>query len=145
MEWANYLGAFLALMILIAGNLVFIFRLMGLSKTEYWTGVAFLLMAFPILYLLYSAKELNRPVIYYLQLCLMLTFLIVEFILDYWFKIEFRSIKWIVVAYVTLFFASTGGMIGIASLAGRTFSIISIFLFFMMTFLAVFQRIKTGM
>ncbi len=142
---ANYLGNIIALTILIMCNLIFIFRLFGLSKIEYWLGVIFLLTALPILYLIFTAKEFHRPAIYYIQLGVMLTFIIVEFLLDYAFKINFRNTKWMVITYAMLFFASTGGMIGIASLSGKFFSILSILLFLIMTFLAFYQRVKTGM
>jgi hypothetical protein len=142
---ANYFGSIIALTILVMCNLIFIFRLYGFSKIEYWVGVIFMLTAFPILYLIFTAIEFHRPVIYYIQLGVMLTFIVAEFLLDYAFKINFRDTKWMVITYAMLFFASTGGMVGIASLSGRVFSILSILLFLTMTFLAFYQRVKTGM
>lgn len=142
---ANYLGAGIALIILITCILIFIFRLLGLSKVEYWSGVIFLSTSLPIIYLLFTANIFHRPVIYYVQLVIMLIFIVVEFFLDYLFKVDFRNTGWMVIAYATLFFAATGGMIGIASLSSRTFSFIAILLFLVMAFLAFFQRIKTGM
>jgi hypothetical protein len=49
----------------------------------------------------------------------MLACLIVETILDHGLKIDFRHIRWMVISYVVLFFASTGGMLGVATNAGR--------------------------
>jgi len=43
---------------------------------------------------------------------------------------------------VTLFFAATGGLIGLASQAGKSWTIISIILFFIMAGLAFYQRAK---
>ena len=142
---ANYLGTITALIILIMCNLIFVFRLLGLSKIEYYTGLLFLLTSLPVVYLLYTANEFYRPAIYYIQLGIMLTFIVVEFLLDYLFKINFRDTRWMVITYAMLFFAATGGMIGIASLSGRIYSIISVLLFLVMTFLAFYQRVKTGM
>ena len=142
---ANYLGSIIALIILTTSNLIFIFRLIGLSKIEYWLGVLFILTALPILYLIFTAKEFHRPTIYYIQLGVMLSFIIVEFLLDYVFKVDFRNKRWMVITYAMLFFGSTGGMIGIASLSGKIFSIVSILLFLLMTILAFYQRFKTGM
>ncbi len=141
---ANFLGTFIALMILIISNLIFVFRILDLSKTAYWAGVIFLLTSLPIMYLLFTANDFDRPTIYYIQLGIMLTFIIVELLFDYLFKINFRDTRWVLVTYVTLFFAATGGMIGVASLSGKTYSIIAIILFLIMTFLAFFSRIKTG-
>jgi hypothetical protein len=142
---ANYLGTIIALIILVACNLIFIFRLLGLSKIEYWIGMIFILTALPIMFLLFKANEFQRPIIYYIQFGVMLTFILVELLLDYIFKVNFRHTRWMVISYVTLFFAATGGMIGIASLSGKVYSIISILLFLIMTFLAFLQRFKTGM
>jgi hypothetical protein len=141
----NYLGTITALVILITCNLIFIFRLLGLSKIEYWLGIIFILNSLPIVFLLFYANDFRRPPIYYVQLGVMLTFIIAELFLDYIFKVDFRNTRWMVIAYATLFFGATGGMIGIASLSGRIFSIISILLFLVMSFLAFFQRAKTGM
>jgi hypothetical protein len=141
----NYFGTYIALIILITCNLIFLFRLHGNLKIEYWLGVLFLLTSIPIVFLLLTANELQRPTIYYIQLGLMLAFIVVEFLLDYLFKVNFRNTRWMVITYATLFFAATGGMIGIASLSGKIYSIIATILFLIMTFLAFFQRVKTGM
>jgi len=141
----NYFGTYIALIILITCNLIFLFRLLGNSKIECWLGVLFLLTFIPIVFLLLNANELQRPTIYYIQLGLMLAFIVVEFLLDYLFKVNFRNTRWMVITYVTLFFAATGGMIGIASLSGKIYSVIAIILFLIMIFLAFYQRVKTGM
>jgi len=75
----------------------------------------------------------------------MIGFLIMELLLDYVLKVDFRNIKWITITYVMFFFAGTGGMIGIASQASKVFAIIAILLFLIMTILAFVQRAKTGM
>ena len=141
----NHFGTYIAFIILITSILIFLFRLLGYSKIEYWLGVLFLLAFIPIVFLLLTANELQRPTIYYIQLGLMLAFIAVEFLLDYLFKVNFRNTRWMVITYATLFFAATGGMIGIASLSGKIYSLIAIVLFLIMTFLAFFQRVKTGM
>ena len=59
--------------------------------------------------------------------------------------IDFRSIKWMTILYVMFFFAGTGSLIGIASRAGKRWGAVAIALFLAMTFLAFWQRAKTGM
>jgi hypothetical protein len=142
---ANYLGTFIGLTILVSSIFIFILRLLGFSKIEYWIGMVFILTSLPIIFLLFKANDFQRPTIYYIQLGVMLTFILAEIFLDYIFKVDFRNTRWMVISYAMLFFAATGGMIGIASLSGKRYSIISIILFFIMTFLAFFQRVKTGM
>jgi hypothetical protein len=133
-----------AIFILSVSIFLFIFRLLNKPILEYWTGIIFILTAFPLIYLLVLAIKLERPTLYYIQLGTILTFIIVELLLDYILKIEFRNIKWATILYVMLFFAGTGGMIGIASHAGRIWSITTVILFFIMTALAFYQRAKTG-
>jgi hypothetical protein len=50
-----------------------------------------------------------------------------------------------VISYVVLFFAGTGGMLGVARNAGRGWSILGIILFLIMAILAFVQRAVTGM
>ena len=138
----NLFGAYLAIFILIISSLIFTFRLTNQQTAEYWTGIAFMLAAIPMVYLIYSSTNFKRPILYYIQLGLMIGFIIVELLLDYIFKTDFRQTRWIVIFYVMLFFGSTGGMIGIASQAGKSWAILSIVLFLIMTTLAFLQRVK---
>jgi hypothetical protein len=80
-----------------------------------------------------------------MQISIMIFYLFVELLLDYILKINFRSNRLIVVSYVTLFFAGTGGMIGIASHAGKIWTAGAIGLFLIMAILTFVQHSKTGM
>jgi len=141
----DLLGAIVAVAFYISAIMVFAFRLGGKPQVGYWLGIFEFCLAIPMLYLLIKAPEHNRPTIYYIQIGLMLLWLVVELLLDYILKIDFRQIKWMVISYVTLFFAGTGGMLGVAAHAGRGWSIASIGLFFIMAILAFVQRKVTGM
>lgn len=88
---------------------------------------------------------MERPPLYFVQLGLMIVYFLVELLLDYILKIDFRSVRWMTITYVTLFFAATGGMLGVASHAGRGWSYASIALFLVMAVLAFVQRAVTGM
>ena len=144
MESANLTGAVLAVLIYALVIAVFIARLAGLSRVEYALGICLIVLVIPILYLLVAARESGRPALYFLQLILMIVYLLAELVLDYIFKIDFRSVRWMTIAYVTLFFAATGGMIGVASHAGRGWTYTSIVMFLAMTALAFAQRAITG-
>ena len=50
-----------------------------------------------------------------------------------------------VIGYVVLFFAGSGGMLGVAANAGRGWTILTVILFFVMAALAFIQRAVTGM
>jgi hypothetical protein len=98
-----------------------------------------------MIFLLVKAPQLERPALHYIQVGCMLAWLVVEALLDYIFKIDFRNVRWIVISYVVLFFAGTGGMLGVASNAGRGWSTSAIILFLIMAVLTFVQRAITGM
>jgi hypothetical protein len=75
----------------------------------------------------------------------MIVFIIVEFLVDWYPKIEFRNNLIIVIPYVMLFFGATGGMIGVASLAGKRWTAVTVLSFLIMFVLAFIQRQITGM
>ena len=75
----------------------------------------------------------------------MIFYLILELFLDYILKIDFRNTRWMVITYVTIFFGATGGMIGLASLAGRGWMLITVITFLTMAVLAFVQRAITGL
>jgi hypothetical protein len=144
-EKANVLGAVLAYAIYINIILIFVVRLMRKPALEQGLGLVLMIAAVPLAYLLAVAPSFRRPVIYYLQIGLMLAFLFVELFLDYVLKIDFRNTRWMTIAYVMVFFSGSGGMIGVASQAGRAWAIPAIVLFLVMTALAFIQRAITGM
>jgi hypothetical protein len=144
-EKADILGAVLACAIDINIILIFIARLMRRPALEHGLGWVLMIAAVPLVYLLAVAPSFHRPVIYYVQVGLMLVFLVVEFLLDYVLKIDFRSTRWMVIAYVMVFFSGAGGMIGVASHAGRAWTVLAIVLFLVMSALAFIQRAVTGM
>jgi hypothetical protein len=145
MEKYDLVGAISAHAILFFCILVFATRLAGRPNVGYWIGALLFFTAIPLVYLLTAAPHFNRPVLYYVQIGLMLCYLLIELLLDYVLKIDFRREKWMVISYVTVFFAGTGGMIGLAGHAGRPWSVSAIVLFLIMAALAFLQRARTGM
>lgn len=145
LERTNQLGAVVAVLFYISVIAVFVFRLVGKPEYGHWMGYFEFLLGIPLLYLLWRAPQLQRPALYYIQIGCMLAWLVVEALLDYILKIEFRQTRWIVISYVMLFFAGTGGLLGIAANAGRVWSITAIVLFLVMTILTFVQRAVTGL
>ncbi len=141
----NRVGGLVSLIALGLCILIFVFRLSGFPEIERILGVLFLLTGVPFFYLLLLARTHQRPTIFYIQISAILLFILMELFLDYAFKIDFRNVPWMTISYVIFFFAGTGGLIGIASLAGKKWGTIAIVLFLIMTFLAFWQRAKTGM
>jgi hypothetical protein len=141
----NLCAAILANVINISTISIFIARLLGEPEIGHSIGIIILLSIIPLSYLLYSAISLKRPRIYYIWVGLMVIFIIVDFLVDWFPKIDFRDNLLIVIPYVMLFFGATGGMIGVASLAGKKWAIVTITSFLIMAVLAFIQRQVTGM
>jgi hypothetical protein len=141
----DFLGAMVAIVFFISAIMVFALRLMKKTSISYWIGIFEFILGIPMIYLLLKAPEFSRPVLYYIQIGFILMWLVIELLLDYIFRINFRKVRWMVIGYVTLFFTGTGGMLGIAAYAGRGWSIVSIILFLIMAVLAFVQRKATGM
>lgn len=145
LDITDRLGAIVAIAFFISAILVFVFRLLGRPRYGHWIGYFEFLLAIPLVYLLLKAPEQGRPTLYFIQIGCMLAWLVVEALLDYILKVDFRKTRWMVISYVVLFFAGSGGMLGIATNAGRGWSISAIALFFIMAVLTFVQRAVTGM
>jgi hypothetical protein len=139
------LGAVVAHVILVMSIVTFSARMLFHSPPGHWLGIPILLMAFPLGYLLIRAPGLHRPFLYYVQIVVMLGWLIVLFLVDYLFKYNFRETPWMVISFVMLYFAGLGGMIGVAAQAGRRPAISAIALFIIAGVLAFVQRAVTGL
>jgi hypothetical protein len=140
----NSLGAIVAISFFLSAILVFVARLV--SKPQYGTRIGYfeLFLAIPLILLILTAPTLHRPMLYYIQVGCMLAWLLLEAILDYGLKVKFRNIRWMVIGYVVLFFAGSGGLLGLAANAGRNWSIPAIILFLIMAVLTFVQRAVTG-
>ena len=140
----NLLGAIVAIAFYVSAILIFAFRLLGKPQYGHWIGYFEFVLAIPMIFLLLKAPQLERPSLYYIQIGCMLAWLVVEVLLDYILKIDFRNVRWMVISYVVLFFAGTGGMLGVARYAGSGWSIPAIILFLIMAVLTFVQRAVTG-
>jgi len=124
---------------------VFAWRLLGRTDIARWIGLASFLVVVPIVYLLVDAFRTNRPTMYFVWVGLAIAFLVGELLVDGVLRLEFRSVRWATITYVVVFFAATGGMIGIASQAGRWWAAVTVISFLVMAVLAFVQRAKTGL
>ena len=143
-ERLNLIGAITAQVIFLSSIITFTARMAFKTSPGHWIGLPILLCAFPLAYLLIKAPQADRSFLYYVQAGLMLAWIISLFFIDYVYKFDFRETQWMVITYVMFYFAGMGGMIGVASLAGRGWTIISVILFFVAAILAFIQRAVTG-
>ncbi len=144
-ERIDLLGAIVAVGLYSLYILMFVLRLIGQARAGHWIASLQFLATIPLVYLLLKAPQLDRPGLYYLQIGLMLVFLLVELLLDYIYLVNFRQVRWMVISYVVLFFAATGGLLGVAAYAGRTWTMTAVILYLVMAVLAFVQRAVTGM
>jgi len=143
-EKSNLIGAVSAVCFFVFAILVFAARLAGKPEIGKWVGLFEFLLALPLVWLLVKAPADGRGGLYFIQIGAVLLWLAVELLLDYVFRVEFRHVRWMVILYVMLFFAAAGGMLGLASKAGKTRSITAIILFFITAILTFLQRWITG-
>lgn len=141
----DLLGAVVAHVILISSIITFSARLLFDIPSGHWIGVPLLLTALPLAYLLVRAPGAHRPALYYVQVGLMLAWIVLLFLLDYVYRVDWRTTQATVVPVVVLYFAGTGGMIGVASHAGKGWTISAVILFFVAGVLAFVQRAVTGL
>lgn len=140
----DVLGAVVAMVIYVSSIITFSARLVFDLPPGHWVGAPFLLTAFPLAYLLFEAPGVGRPPLHYVQLALMLASILTMFLLDYVLGVSWRDNQWALIPVVTLYFAGIGGMIGVASRAGRSWAVSAVVLFFVTGVLAFVQRGVTG-
>lgn len=137
-EKINLLGALVTISFYIIAIFIFSLRIFGRPQYGHYLGYFLLILIIPLFYLLVKAPYFNRPFIYYIQMIVMIS-LIIELTLDYLLKINFRQIRWMAMSYFILFFTASGAMLGIASLAGKKWTLLAIILFWIMSILAFLQ------
>ena len=124
---------------------VFVARILGLLEISRWIGFTSSLVIFPLLCLFIVGLRTSRRKIYFAWLALMILFVLFELIIDQILRVDLRSQQSSVIPYVMFFFAATGGMIGVASQAGKTWAITTVIIFLIMATLAFLQRGITGL
>jgi hypothetical protein len=143
-RFADLVGAVTANVYMLLIIAVFISRILGWLEIGRWVGFASSLVIVPLVYLFVVGLRIGRRKIYFVWLALMVLFALFELVVDQILRIDLRSAQWTVVPYVMLFFAATGGMIGVASQAGRFWAITTVIIFLIMAILAFVQRGITG-
>jgi hypothetical protein len=118
---------------------------LGWLEIEQWVGFTSSLVIFPLLYLFVVGLRINRRKIYFGWLVLMIVFALFELVVDQILMIDILSAQWTVILYVMFFFAAIGGMIGVASQAGKPWAIVTTIVFLVMAILAFVQRGITGL
>lgn len=144
-ERLSVVGAVVALFVYVSSIVVFSARIIFDLPPGHPIGIPVLLTALPLSYMLFKARRVDRPVLYRIQVGLMLASVIVVFLFDYVLDVDWRDSQWIVVPFVILYFGGLGGMIGVAARAGQRWLVGAVLLFFTTAILAFVQRAVTGL
>lgn len=75
---------------------------------------------------------------------ILIGFIIIEILLDYVFKIDFRQ-TWLVGPYLLVFFVSNMLMVGYALLVNQVWGFATLLIYFCMTGISIYARMKTGL
>jgi hypothetical protein len=142
---ADLIGAITANVYMLLIIAVFVARILGLLEISRWIGFTSSLVIFPLLYLFIVGLRTSRRKIYFAWLALMILFVLFELIIDQILRVDLRSQQSSVIPYVMFFFAATGGMIGVASQAGKTWAITTVIIFLIMAVMSFVQRGITGL
>jgi hypothetical protein len=142
---ANLVGAITANAYMLLIIAMFVARILGGLEIGHWIGITSSLVLIPLIYLFVAGLKTDRRKIYFIWLVLMGLFAIFELVVDQILAIDLRSTQWTVVPYVMFFFAATGGMIGVASQAGKAWTITTITIFLIMAVMSFVQRGITGL
>lgn len=141
----SMLGAITATAYFLMVIALFTARMTGRLEFAKWIGLVSILTIIPLAYLFYDGLKADRPFIYSIWIGLMLLFLLLELLVDHILKLDFRSDLRTAIPYVVFFFAATGGLIGVASQAGKQWMYIAVVLFLVMASMAFIQRARTGL
>jgi len=144
-RFANLVGAITANVYMLLIIAIFISRILGFLEIGRWVGFVSSLIIVPLVYLFVVGLRIGQRKIYFVWLGLMVLFALFELVIDQILRIDLRSAQWTVVPYVMFFFAATGGMIGVASQAGKAWTITTVIIFLIMAIMAFVQRGITGM
>lgn len=141
----NLVGAITANTYMLLVIAMFTARIFGCFEIGHWIGFATSFVLIPLICLFVVGLKTNRRTIYFVWLALMVLFALFELVVDQILAIDIRTSQWTVVPYVMFFFAATGGMIGVASQAGKAWAITTVIIFLIMAILAFVQRGITGL
>lgn len=94
MNKLNSIGVVVALIFYSASIAVFLFRIFGRVKVGHYLGFIFIFLLVPLFYLLIKGPELKRPSLYYVQLTCVMAWILLEILLDYVLRIDFRYTQW---------------------------------------------------
>jgi len=124
-------------------SLIFLNRVLGRPAWEHWLGYGTLIMAFPLTFIAFVNLTGRRSWAFWVLPLIMVIFLIVEFILDYWLKFNFRQSAWLG-PYLLVYYLALFAMIGYAFLAGKSYGFVTLITYFINLAATFFSYARVG-
>jgi energy-coupling factor transporter transmembrane protein EcfT len=110
-------------------TLIFLNRVFGRTEWEHWLGYGTLIMILPLTIIAVANLNEKRNWAFWVLPLVMVAYLVVEFVLDYWLKFNYRQTAWLG-PYLLVYYVALFAMIGYAFLAGKTYGFITLITYF---------------
>lgn len=124
-------------------SLIFLNRVFGRTAWEHWLGYGTLIMVFPLTVIAFSNLTGGRSWAFWILPLVMVIFLVIEFVLDYWLKFNFRQSAWLG-PYLLVYYLALFAMIGYAFLAGRPYGFVTLITYFINLAATFFSYARVG-
>ena len=113
--------------------ILFVCRKKGLERAEYFLGLIIVATILPLMIILVLNLLENRELWFYLLIIPIILFLLVEWVLDYLLKIDFRNTS-IIWPYISLYYLALMGLIGYSFLVNKIYGFITLSTYFLNLF-----------
>jgi len=124
-------------------SLIFLNRVFGRTAWEHWLDYGTLIMVFPLTAIAFLNLAGRRSWAFWILPLMMVLFLVVEFVLDYWLKFNFRQTAWLG-PYLLVYYLALFAMIGYAFLAGKQYGFITLITYFINLAATFFSYARVG-
>jgi len=124
-------------------SLIFLNRVFGRVEWEHRLGYGTLIMIFPLTIVALANLAGGRGWAFWILPLVMVAYLVVEFVLDYWLQFNFRQTAWLG-PYLLLYYLALFAMIGYAFLVGKPYGFITLITYFLNLAATFFSYSRVG-
>ena len=138
--WTEFLFIIVSIIIHLVMIGIFFSRRYKNKKIENILGYVFLITAFPIVIVMIQFIRDRYPIWILIYLGILLVFYIAELILDYLWKIPFRSNLKILIPYLLLYYVACMGLVAINFTLNISVGIVNLILYFTQMIIGIIQE-----
>lgn len=124
-------------------SLIFLNRVFGRAEWEHPLGYGTIVMAIPLAGIALVNLAGGRGWAFWVLPLIMVLFLLLEFVLDYWLKFNFRQTTWLG-PYLLLYYLALFAMIGYAFLVGKPYGFVTLLTYFINLVATFFSYARVG-